>query len=272
MKKSRITKWYDDIVLLLFVLGLALVSWYFSSMAYASGIGVSGSGVGGLPARLNVANMNVTSTTSENILTLKNISAFGSCMRMTGNGASTPSKTLCAFGGNLDIWNNAESYPIFRIKDDGTLVGLKPCATGFAREGPNYCHRVNLTAGITLESWVSATACTARSPATVTLPADAKSADIILTAAPISNALVSWKTNELDFYTTSACTAATVAEKYFFRFREGVADTAGNDLAYIPARFRVPLVVANTFYTTTVYGNINGSVNMVGYTVVGYWD
>lgn len=157
-------------------------------------------------------------------------------------------------------------------KFTGTVSSTKACAVGFSRKEPNYCHRNNLTEVTTIETWTSASACTARSPSTVTLPSDAKSVDIVLTAAPISNATVSWKTNSVYFFTSSACTAGTVAEKYFFRFRESPADTSGNDLAYIPLRVRVPLVTANTFYTKTIYANINGAVNFMGYDVVGYWD
>ena len=279
---------------------------------FASGLGAGGSGVGGMPANLTPKKINIDlsggSTPSGAMFSLNygtgglRAGAYPAQEAWIANGSwgdgfawhqeeSLGESQIFYMGasGAVDgfTWyaNNAVPIgtyvPIARMTLTragmlglvNTLSSTKACATGFARTSPNYCQANSMPESYLVQNvWASAQVCTARSPTTVTLPADAKTVELSIDAASVANGIVSWKTNTVYFFTGATCAANTVAEKFFTKDKEIVAMTAGDLITYHNLRVRAPLVSANTFYTTANFLNTNGSVNYLGYDVLGYSD
>lgn len=66
-------------------------------------------------------------------LFISNTNANGAELKMTGNGGTTPSKTIRAFSGSLQVLNNAGSTAIMGLSDAGnmtTLGSIGPSTTG----------------------------------------------------------------------------------------------------------------------------------------------
>ena len=61
-------------------------------------------------------------TSSTGSLVITNTGVNGGNLRLTGDGATTPSKTIRVSGGILQILNNAYSAAIFSLGDTGTLT------------------------------------------------------------------------------------------------------------------------------------------------------
>ncbi|MEY5145615.1 MAG: hypothetical protein RL745_984 [Actinomycetota bacterium] len=64
----------------------------------------------------------ISTTNSTGSLAISDAGTSGANLKLTGNGATTPSKTIRAFSGNLSIVNNAYSAEIFTLSDAGVIT------------------------------------------------------------------------------------------------------------------------------------------------------
>lgn len=76
--------------------------------------------IGALPT----AGGTITTTNATASLTISDTGTSGANIRLTGNGATTPSKTIRAFSGNFEIVNNAYSSAILTVTDAGNLTAV----------------------------------------------------------------------------------------------------------------------------------------------------
>lgn len=66
--------------------------------------------------------VDVSTNGSINSIKIIDGGASGANLKLTGNGATTPSKTIRVFGGELNIINDAYTASIFTLLDNGNLV------------------------------------------------------------------------------------------------------------------------------------------------------
>lgn len=79
--------------------------------------------------------LNVATVGSNSVVVLTDTGGNGAGLKMTGNGASTPSKTIRVFGGVLEFLNNAYSAVIFRVQENASQansITVTGTATGTA--------------------------------------------------------------------------------------------------------------------------------------------
>lgn len=69
----------------------------------------------------NGTSLGVTSTNATNTIIVTDTGTSGANIKIAGNGATTPNKTIRAFNGNLGIVNNAYTAEIFTLSDSGAL-------------------------------------------------------------------------------------------------------------------------------------------------------
>lgn len=66
--------------------------------------------------------INTTTTNSTGSIVVTDTGTSGANIKLTGNGATTPSKTIRAFNGNFSVVNNAYSAEILTLTDAGALT------------------------------------------------------------------------------------------------------------------------------------------------------
>jgi hypothetical protein len=98
-----------------------------ASRTYGLQVNAAGQGVVNVPWTdttnfLALTGGTLTSTNSTATLIISDTGTSGGNIRFTGNGATTPSKTIRAFSGNLEVLNNAYSAAILTLTDAGALT------------------------------------------------------------------------------------------------------------------------------------------------------
>lgn len=76
--------------------------------------------IGALPT----AGGTITTNNSTGSLTISDTGSSGSNLKLTGNGATTPSKTVRVYSGNFEIINNAYTQSILTVTDAGNLTAV----------------------------------------------------------------------------------------------------------------------------------------------------
>lgn len=293
-----------------YILLLLLVSWAAATQA---GMGITpgtpphthtDANTGG--SALAVSSLSITSTALQNLLLVNNTSGFGACARFLGNGAVTPAKSWCAYNGNLEFWNNAETTMLLRLSDAGTLTATggvvgptgtfsgavsgasysggavsgttggfsgtlsstKACAAGYTRTGPNYCKNTTVTSTATV--WADAVGCTIRT-LIPTLPSDAKSADIRIDWQVLSNNAVATRTNTVQFFTSNTCAGGQTGYASVSA-REWVAVASGTPFFNINEIVKIEFQGTSTVYSTQLNAGGNGNSDVIGHLVLGYSD
>jgi hypothetical protein len=70
----------------------------------------------------NGTKFSITSTNATDTITVTDTGTSGANIKLTGDGATTPSKYLRAFGGNLNVLNSAYTTTILTLTDAGALT------------------------------------------------------------------------------------------------------------------------------------------------------
>jgi hypothetical protein len=168
------------------------------------------------------------------------------------------------------------SVPIVRALDvDGGGGGnMAACATGFTRFAPGICRR-NHAVNTAQESWADVVACTAHS-VHLNIPTTAKSVDLLLGWAAMSNNLVGNRLNTVSFWPDVACTSGAMAASIEYEAYEFVATVAGTEIAFLDTFVPgVPLVnEAGVMKIRAKQSNTggNGQANLQYAITLAYYD
>jgi len=150
----------------------------------------------------------------------------------------------------------------------GSYASSKSCATGFTREGPNFCRRNTLA----INTQVDAVACTGRQ-FDIALPTDAIQVKLAIRWTALSNDAVGTRTNVTNFWADAVCTSGAIANS-FYATREYTAVTANTTIGVDTDHLIVKVVNSAgvmKVFTTQLNAGGNGNADME-FIVEGYWD
>jgi hypothetical protein len=128
---NRIHEWYKDATALygLWISdnGGAAAQWIKVTGGQAAGNSAIDIGPSvGVNFSVTTGGVNITgSATSNGSLTLTDTGAAGANFKMTGNGATTPSKFLRVSGGAFEVISSAYTASLFGVHEDGTLTDIR---------------------------------------------------------------------------------------------------------------------------------------------------
>lgn len=151
-------------------------------------------------------------------------------------------------------------------------MGRGACASGYTRRTPNFCQQTFNSPGAR-GAWTNQTVCTSRTFYTggaAAVPSTATQVLILIEWQATGNGAAGVISNGITFYNTAGCSGwGETYTKTVFRV---AAIGAGTVFYRNTDVYLIPVTGTNTFdFTQSTLGG-NGTVDISGYSIVGYYD